>query len=59
MQTLLNHALRVQRTDVAFGIVAIENQRSLTMCERNGLTSQTVIGATYARATGRFAVSRL
>jgi len=56
MRTLLRDALRVHRTDVAFGIVAIENQRSLTMCERNGLTSQTVISPAYARATGRFAV---
>jgi hypothetical protein len=57
MRILLRDALRTRRTDVAFGIVAIENQRSLTMCERNGLTSQTVINSTYARATGRFAVA--
>jgi hypothetical protein len=58
IQTLLRDALRVHGTEVAFGIVAIENQRSLTMCERNGLTSQTVISAAYARATGRFALGR-
>jgi len=56
MQALLRDALRAHRTAVAFGIVAIENQRSLSMCERNGLTSQTVVSATYARATGRFAI---
>lgn len=58
MQTLLGDAIRVHRTHVAFGIVAIENQRSLTMCERNGLTSQTVISPVYARATGRFDLGR-
>lgn len=54
METLLRDALSVHRTNVASAIVAIENQRSLAMCERNGLTSQTTIDATYARATGRF-----
>jgi hypothetical protein len=54
---LLRDALRTQRPNVAFGIVAIENQRSLTMCERNGLASQTVVNSTYARVTGRFAIA--
>jgi hypothetical protein len=49
MRMLLGDALRTRRTDIAFGIVAIENQRSLTMCERNGLISQTVVNGTYAR----------
>jgi hypothetical protein len=58
LQALLRDALRTHRTSVAFGIVAVENQRSLSMCERNGLASQTLINARYARATGRFATSK-
>jgi hypothetical protein len=56
LRTLLRDALRTHRTGVAFAIVAIENQRSLTMCERNGLTSQTAVNRMYARASGRFAL---
>jgi hypothetical protein len=55
IQTLLQDALCVRKTDIAFAVVAIENQRSLEMCEPNGLTSQTTVNAVYARATGRFA----
>jgi hypothetical protein len=57
-KVLLREALKSHRTDVAFGIVAVENQKSLTMCERNGLVSQTQINARYARVTGRFMTRR-
>jgi hypothetical protein len=58
MRVLLSDALHSHDTDVAFAIVAIENQRSLAMCERNGLSSQTIIDRRYARATGRFVSAR-
>lgn len=54
MRDLLTDALRVREAEAAFALVATENQRSLTMCERNGLTSMTTVTNVYARATGRF-----
>lgn len=58
MQELLVDAQRTHRTEMVFAIVALDNQRSLTLCERNGLTSQTALGnsAVFARVTGRFAL---
>ncbi len=54
MRTLIGEAVRFYRADFAYGLVAVENQRSLTMCERNGLVSQTRVNARYARVLGRF-----
>ncbi len=57
MLTLLHNALQTYRVEVAFAIVAVENQRALRLCERNGLSSQSLISRRYARATGRFGFS--
>lgn len=57
IQDLVADALEAHGTDTAFAIVAMENQRSLSLCERNGLTSQTAYNEMYARVTGRFSRS--
>jgi hypothetical protein len=53
MATLIADAMDHQRTDVMTAIVAGENLRSVALCERNGLCSQTRYSSRYLRLTGR------
>ncbi|HEU0251006.1 MAG TPA: hypothetical protein VFR48_09810 [Solirubrobacteraceae bacterium] len=53
MATLIADAMDRQRTDVITAIVAGENLRSVALCERNGLHSQTRYSSRYLRLTGR------
>ena len=53
LATLIDDATRVRPTDLATAIVAAENLRSISLCERNGLRSQTRCGDGYVRLTGR------
>ena len=57
LRLLIQEAVTYRRARVVSGIVARDNIRSLTMCERNGLASQTTFGTRYVRVTGRFEVS--
>lgn len=54
MQTLVADAIETWTTGVLTAIVAADNDRSLVMCERNGLRSRTRHGVGYARVTGLF-----
>ena len=54
MQTLIADAIDAWTTGVLTAIVAADNDRSLAMCERNGLRSRTRHGTRYVRVTGLF-----
>jgi ribosomal protein S18 acetylase RimI-like enzyme len=53
MATLISDAIEDKKTDVVTAIVADENLRSIALCERNGLRSQTRHSSRYLRLTGR------
>jgi hypothetical protein len=56
MQTLIHDALQTRpHATILTAIVAMENLRSLTLCERNGLRSQTRYDLDHVRMTGHFA----
>lgn len=52
MATLIADAMDHKSTDVVTAIVADENLRSIALCERNGLRSQTRYSGRYLRLTG-------
>jgi ribosomal protein S18 acetylase RimI-like enzyme len=54
MQTLIADAIDTWTTGVLTAIVAVDNDRSLAMCDRNGLRSRTRHGTRYVRVTGLF-----
>jgi hypothetical protein len=51
--TLISDAMERHRTDLVTAIVAAENARSLSVCERNGLRSQIRYSPGYVRLTAR------
>jgi hypothetical protein len=51
---LIRDALAYRRVQIVSGIASLENARSITVCERNGLTSQSPFSPGYVRLTGRF-----
>jgi hypothetical protein len=55
MATLIADALKTRRNAVLTGIVALENLRSMSLCERHGLRSQVQYDARHARLSGYFA----
>jgi hypothetical protein len=54
MQTLIADAIDTWTTGVLTAIVAADNDRSLAMCERNGLRSRIRHGIGHVRVTGLF-----
>jgi hypothetical protein len=52
-RALLRDAIGVERFALVTGVVARENERSLRLCARQGLTSQVRYGTDYVRVTGR------
>jgi hypothetical protein len=54
MSTLIADALETRRNPVLTGIVALENLRSVTLCERHGLRSQVQYDTRHARLSGHF-----
>lgn len=55
-QTLIVDALQRGNPSVLNAIVARDNVRSVAVCERNGLTSQTRYDARHVRLTGHFSI---
>lgn len=51
--TLISDAMESHKTDLVTAIVAAENTRSLSVCERNGLRSQIQYSPGYVRLTAR------
>lgn len=51
---LIRAAARAHQAELVTAAVARDNARSLTVCERNGLTSQTLMSRRLVRLTGRF-----
>lgn len=54
MATLIFDAIITQEQDVLTAVVALDNIRSIVLCERHGLRSQTQCDAWHVRLSGRF-----
>ncbi|MFI5003560.1 MAG: hypothetical protein ACHQE6_00970 [Solirubrobacterales bacterium] len=55
VQALIFDAFETRETEVLTAVVARENLRSITLCERNGLRSQVSFDRRHIRLTGHFA----
>jgi hypothetical protein len=54
LTAMIAHARRTHGRDVVAGIVARRNYPSLSLCRRNGLTTQFEYGPDYVTLVGRF-----
>lgn len=58
MATLISDAMATRDAAVLTAVVALDNLRSMALCERHGLRSQVLYDARHARLSGHFTLRK-